>query len=119
MLRRARIDIPGVLHHIIIRGIEGKVAFKDDANREDFIERLPSLLTETIKPCYARALMTNHRHLLLRTGSVYDHICYVPASDRLWGAFQSLFSYQNDTKRTRTRNKSTLQQFTLHHLDQW
>ena len=70
MPRRARIDAPGALHHIVIRGIEGKAIFKDDTDREDFIERLSSLLQETATPCYAWALMTNHVHLLLRTGSV-------------------------------------------------
>ena len=70
MPRRARIDAPGALHHIVIRGIEGKAIFKDDTDREDFIDRLSSLLQETATPCYAWALMTNHVHLLLRTGSV-------------------------------------------------
>ena len=70
MPRRARIDAPGALHHIVIRGIERKAVFKDDTDREDFIERLSSLLQETATPCYAWALMTNHVHLLLRTGTV-------------------------------------------------
>ena len=46
MPRRARIDAPGALHHIVIRGIEGKAIFKDDTDREDFIERLSRLLQE-------------------------------------------------------------------------
>ena len=46
MPRRARIDAPGALHHIVIRGIERKAIFKDDTDREDFIERLSSLLQE-------------------------------------------------------------------------
>ena len=43
MPRRACIDAPGDLHHIVIRGIERKAIFKDDTDREDFIERLSSL----------------------------------------------------------------------------
>ena len=43
MPRRARIDSPGALHHIVIRGIERKAIFKDDTDREDFIERLSNL----------------------------------------------------------------------------
>jgi hypothetical protein len=31
MPRQARIDIPGALHHIIVRGIEGRKIFKDNA----------------------------------------------------------------------------------------
>ena len=46
MSRRARIDAPGALHHIVIRGIERKAIFKDDTDREDFFERLSSLPQE-------------------------------------------------------------------------
>ena len=49
MLRRARIDAPGALHHLVIRGIEGKAIFKR-TDREDFIERLSSLLQVTVTP---------------------------------------------------------------------
>jgi len=40
MPRKARIDAPGALQHIIIRGIERKAIFKDHADRENFLERL-------------------------------------------------------------------------------
>jgi putative transposase len=33
MPRRARIDAPGALHHIIIRGIERQVVFRNTADR--------------------------------------------------------------------------------------
>ncbi|MCF8070724.1 MAG: transposase [Desulfobacterales bacterium] len=70
MPRKARIDAPGALHHIIIRGIERKAIFKDDADKDSFIERLGSILNETETPCYAWVLMTNHVHLLMKTGYV-------------------------------------------------
>ncbi len=70
MPRQARIDAAGALHHIIIRGIERTVIFSDDQDRQNFLERLSKLLTETQTPCYAWALMSNHVHLLLRTGEV-------------------------------------------------
>jgi hypothetical protein len=41
-----RIDASGAFHRIVIRGIEGKAIFKDSTEREDFIERLSSLLQE-------------------------------------------------------------------------
>jgi len=69
MPRKARIDAPGALHHIIIRGIERKAIFKDKADRTNFIERLDRIISETETGCYAWALMTNHVHLLLKTGS--------------------------------------------------
>ena len=70
MPRQARIDAPGAVHHIIIRGIEQTAIFVDDQDRENFIERLSELLSESQTPCYAWALMSNHAHLLLRTGSL-------------------------------------------------
>lgn len=70
MPRSARLDAPGVLHHIIIRGIERKTIFRDDEDREDFLSRLGRLLPSTKTSCFAWALIPNHAHLLLRTGSV-------------------------------------------------
>ena len=61
-------DAPGALHHIIIRGIEGRSIFQDDKDRESFLDRLKEILTDTSTPCYAWALIPNHIHLLLRTG---------------------------------------------------
>ena len=60
----------GKVHHNIIRGIERKAIFRDDRDRERFLERLETVLVETSTPCYAWALMKNHAHLLLRTGLV-------------------------------------------------
>jgi REP element-mobilizing transposase RayT len=69
MPRQARIDTPGSLHHIIIRGIERKRIFRDNKDRDDFLERLGNIISETSTPCYAWALIPNHVHLLLQTGS--------------------------------------------------
>ncbi|MEE9537582.1 MAG: transposase, partial [Desulfobacterales bacterium] len=68
MPRKARIDAPGALHHIIIRGIERKAIFKDNADRANFFERLGHIISETETGCYAWVLMANHVHLLLKTG---------------------------------------------------
>jgi len=68
MPRRARIDAPDALHHIIVRGIERRDIFRDEEDRLDFIRRIAVLLTETRTTCYAWALMSNHVHLLLQTG---------------------------------------------------
>jgi putative transposase len=70
MPRQSRIDAPGALHHIIIRGIERKAIFRDAADREAFLERLGQNLVAAATPCYAWALMTNHAHLLVQTGVV-------------------------------------------------
>jgi REP element-mobilizing transposase RayT len=68
MPRKARIDAPGALHHIIVRGIEKRNIFKDDKDRNQFVKRLGDVLTESETPIYAWALIPNHLHLLLKTG---------------------------------------------------
>jgi REP element-mobilizing transposase RayT len=68
MPRKARIDAPGALHHIIVRGIEKRKIFNDHTDRQSFIERLGAILRDSQTPCYAWALMPNHFHLLLKTG---------------------------------------------------
>ena len=69
MPRQSRIDTPGALHHIIVRGIERRKIFKDDQDRYNFIDRLGNILEQTQTGCFAWALIPNHFHLLLRTGS--------------------------------------------------
>ena len=69
MPRKARIDAPGALHHVIVRGIERRKIFLDDIDRYIFLKRLDNVLSETATPCFAWALMSNHAHLLPRTGT--------------------------------------------------
>lgn len=69
MPRKARIDAPGALHHIIVRGIDRRNIFLDDTDRDDFLDRLSSIMDDTQTACFAWALMPNHFHLLLRTGN--------------------------------------------------
>ena len=68
MPRRARIDAPGALHHVIVRGIERRNIFEDDTDRVNFLDRLGNVLSDTGTRCFAWALIPNHFHLLLRTG---------------------------------------------------
>ena len=68
MPRKGRIESPGALHHIIVRGIERGKIFYDDSDRNNFLNRLGVVLIETKTPRFAWALIPNHLHLLLRTG---------------------------------------------------
>jgi len=68
MPRIARLDTPGLLNHVIIRGIERRKIFNDDKDRENLIERLSALLPETKTQCYAWSFLSNHAHFLLRSG---------------------------------------------------
>jgi REP element-mobilizing transposase RayT len=70
MPRAARLDAPGSVHHVIIRGIERRNIFKDDRDREELLERLGRLLSVTKIVCYAWALLPNHAHFLFRSGPV-------------------------------------------------
>ena len=70
MPRKARIDYPGGVHHLIVRGIERRRIFQDDQDRNAFLDRLGFLLLESKTSCLAWALLPNHVHLLVRTGRI-------------------------------------------------
>jgi REP-associated tyrosine transposase len=70
MPRKSRIDAPGALHHVIVRGIERCKIFKDNKDRDNFLDRLGTIIKETKTRCFAWALIPNHFHLLIRTGQV-------------------------------------------------
>ena len=59
MPRQSRIDAPGAFHHVICRGIERRKIFRDDIDRESFLERIARVFKKTATQCYAWALMPN------------------------------------------------------------
>jgi len=63
-----RLDAPGLLHHIISRGIERRDIFNDKSDYEDFLNRIESSLEKSPNQILAWALMPNHVHLLVRSG---------------------------------------------------
>ncbi|NTW84149.1 MAG: hypothetical protein HGB36_12445 [Chlorobiaceae bacterium] len=69
MPRGARLDAPGALHHVMVRGIERTAIVIDDEDRLDFLKRIGKASDKTGTVIYAWSLMTNHAHLLLRSGS--------------------------------------------------
>ena len=44
MPRSARLDIPNLLQHVIVRGIERRDIFLNDDDRQDFVQRYQTLL---------------------------------------------------------------------------
>ncbi|MBP9127542.1 MAG: transposase [Elusimicrobia bacterium] len=68
MPRQARLDFPGLLHHVIARGIERRPIFNSPTDYADFLSRIE--INYSRYPCqiYAWALMPNHFHLLVRSG---------------------------------------------------
>jgi len=67
MPRQARLDAPGTLHHVIVRGIERRRIVDDRWDRRNFVSRLGQVASDTETAIYAWALMTNHAHILLRS----------------------------------------------------
>jgi REP element-mobilizing transposase RayT len=68
MVRQARLDAPGTLHHVIIRGIEKGRIVDDQKDRENFVSRMGEVASDTKTAIYGWSLMTNHAHILLRSG---------------------------------------------------
>ena len=69
MPRQARLDSPGTLHHVILRGIEKKNIVDDKYDRANMVSRLGELAEETKTSIYAWALMSNHMHILLKSST--------------------------------------------------
>jgi REP element-mobilizing transposase RayT len=69
MPRGARLDAPGTLHHVMVRGIEKMPIVQDDEDRQRFVDRLGKVAVATGTTIYAWSLMSNHAHLLLRSGA--------------------------------------------------
>jgi hypothetical protein len=55
MTRKARIDLPGILHPPITLETERQDIFRDKADKEDFVGQLSKLAPETRTSCYALA----------------------------------------------------------------
>ena len=69
MPRQARLDSPGTLHHVIIRGIEKRRIVDDKVDRARLVQRMEDLSKETGTSVYAWSVMTNHAHILLKSGN--------------------------------------------------
>ncbi|MCP3986313.1 MAG: hypothetical protein GY723_18185 [bacterium] len=92
MARSPRWDAPGVAHHVMVRGIERRAIFYSDEDRIDFLGRLDRLIPELGFCCFGFALMSNHVHLVLRSGSVA--ISRLMA--RLNGGYARAFNLRHD-----------------------
>ena len=68
MPRGPRLDTPGTLHHVMVRGIERRAIFRDEVDRADFVHRMAALAGAGAWTVYAWALLPNHAHLLVQTG---------------------------------------------------
>jgi REP element-mobilizing transposase RayT len=67
MARPLRIEYPGAFYHITARGNEQKDIFRDDKDRQRFLEYLETAVGRYKAVIHTYCLMTNHYHLLLTT----------------------------------------------------
>ncbi len=61
-------DTEGALHHVMVRGLESREIFLSEEDRKDIVHRLTEIAPKTGTVIYAWSLLSNHFHLLLRTG---------------------------------------------------
>ncbi|MDP2683380.1 MAG: transposase [Deltaproteobacteria bacterium] len=69
MSRQARLDAPGALHHIMVRGINKANIFDDNQDKERFLERLGQNVKDGDCSVFAWVLMDNHVHILFKSGN--------------------------------------------------
>ncbi len=69
MARPLRIEFPGAMYHVIVRGNERKAVFRDDADREDYLRRLARYREKFGFRLLAYCLMNNHVHLAIEAGN--------------------------------------------------
>lgn len=67
MSRPLRIQYPGAVYHITCRGNERQAIFKDDSDRQRFLQILTQSLASYSVKLHSYVLMNNHFHLLVET----------------------------------------------------
>ncbi|MGD9301361.1 MAG: transposase [Desulfobacterales bacterium] len=67
MARPLRVEYPGALYHVINRGNAGENLFRDNRDREKFLEYLQTAIERFSLRICTYCLMTNHFHILLET----------------------------------------------------
>ena len=65
MARLARLDAPGTLYHMMIRGIERPPIFKDDQDRKDFKR-------ERERVCFCNLTHFDYEEHSLDTGQILE-----------------------------------------------
>jgi len=67
MARPLRIEFPGALYHITVRGDRQEPIYEDNQDRQYFIELLGQVIIQGNWICHAYCLMDNHFHLMVET----------------------------------------------------
>jgi len=88
MLRKPRIEYDGAFYHIIVRGNQRQMIFKDPSDFEKYLQIISSYKQRHHFRLYSYVLMSNHLHLLIETQ-------VVPLSKTLQGINQSYTMFFN------------------------
>ena len=67
MARKLRVQYPGAIYHVMNRGDRREPIFKDDQDRQRFLETLTEACARTGWQIHAYCLMPNHFHLVVET----------------------------------------------------
>jgi REP element-mobilizing transposase RayT len=67
MARKLRLEYPGAVYHVLNRGDRREAIFKDDRDRERFLETVAEACRKTGWQIHAYCLMHNHFHLVVET----------------------------------------------------
>src|SRR5262245_46468489 len=67
MARKLRVEYPGAIYHVMNRGYRREPIFKDDTDRQHFLETLGATCLKTGWQVHAYCLMPNHFHLVVET----------------------------------------------------
>ena len=93
MARPLRLEFPGALYHVIARGNERKSIYRDDADRQRYLDRLAFYREKFSFQLLAYCLMDNHVHLVIETGQA-------PLS-RIMAGLQSSYTQYFNWRHTR------------------
>ncbi len=125
MARPLRIEYPGAYYHVTSRGNEQKPIFRDDEDRERFLDLLGRAAEQFHLRVHAYVLMGNHYHLLVETlrGELnhalrYLNGVYTQSFNRRHGRVGHLF--QGRYKAILVEKESYLLQLSRYiHLNPW
>jgi putative transposase len=67
MARKLRVEYPGAIYHVMNRGDRREPIFRDDADRERFVQTLGQACERSGWQAHAYCLMSDHFHLVVET----------------------------------------------------
>lgn len=93
LTRPVRVELAGAVYHVIARGNERKAIFRDDRDREIYLDRLAQCRSKFRFRVLGYCLMNNHVHLALERGPV--------ALSRIMLALQSVYAQRFNLRHDR------------------